>query len=287
MKDDGKPEGESVTLNPGLRFYILVFVAAVAIIVLRRPDAILNPQFWAEDGARFYADAYNKGLITLISPQGGYLDTFPRLVAAFTQLFPLSWAPLIFNISAIITKILPVVFLVSSRFSALIPDLRIRVFFAFLYFNLPNSWEVNASLVSTKNHLALLSFMVLSAKPNGHPLWRLFDAGAILLSGLSGPYCIALIPISAFFCFLRRDRRSFELFMLLGVCTLIQGFSLIGRTSSQLTLGATPELFIRILSTQVFLGSLIGQKGLSLIYNTGFCNLIVIVFAILGVSTPC
>ena len=41
---------------------ILVFGTAVALIIVRRPDAILNVQFWAEDGVLWYASAYNLGL---------------------------------------------------------------------------------------------------------------------------------------------------------------------------------------------------------------------------------
>lgn len=285
MKTMGKLRGESVTLNPDRRFYVLLFVVAFAIIVLRRPDAVLNPQFWAEDGAFLYADAYNKGIIIpLLSSRVGYLSAFPRMIAAFSQLFPLSCAPLLFNLSAIIIKAIPVALIVSSRFSVLIPDLRIRIFLSFLYLNLPNSWEIHANLINTSTHLALLSFMVLSATPNSQPLWRLFDAVVILLSGLSGPFCIILTPISALFLFFRRDKMSFIFFLLMGTCALIQGaFYMMDDTRPHMPLGATPELFFKILSSQVFLGALIGQRGLHLISHLStLYSALVIIFAIIG-----
>ncbi|HWR59185.1 MAG TPA: hypothetical protein VN328_09885 [Thermodesulfovibrionales bacterium] len=283
----GKLERVSAAINPDRRFYILVFIAAVAIIILRRPDAVLNAQFWAEDGASLFADAYNKGIIIpLLSPKVGYLFVFPRIIAAFSQLFPLSYAPLLFNLSAIIIKTIPVALIVSSRFSALMPDLRIRVFLSFLYLNLPNSWEIHANLINTLPHLALLAFMVLSAGPSSRPLWRFFDTTVILLSGLSGPFCIMLTPIAALFWFFRRDKMSFTFFLLTGTCALIQGaFYIMDATRPHMPLGATPELFFKILSSQVFLGALIGQKGLHLISHLStFYSVLVMIVGIMGLA---
>ncbi len=275
-------------LNPDRLFSILVFAAAFAIIILRRPDAVLNPQFWAEDGTLLYADAYNKGVITpLLSPVGaGYLLTFPRLIAAFSQFFPLSWAPLIFNLSAIIIEAIPAALIVSSRFSVSIPDLRIRMFLSFLYLNLPNSWEIHANLINTPTHLALLSFMVLSAGPSSQFFWRILDAVVVLLSGLTGPFCILLTPIAALFWLKRREKESFTLLMLIYACTAIQGTILImGNPRPQLPLGATPKLFVEILASQVFLGALIGQRGPQFIsYFSTLHNVILILFGMLGLA---
>jgi hypothetical protein len=219
--------GRSALDSRWIRF-VSVFALALAIIVLRRPDAILNPQFWAEDGRLFYADAYNRGIIAplLSLPKAGYLVLFPRLIAAFSQIFPLSWAPLTFTFAAFALRIMPVGLILSSRFYGLIPDWKTRLLLSFLYLNLPNSWEVSASLASAQFHLALLAFMVLSAGSSSRPLWHIFDTCIILLSGLSGPFCALLTPIAALFWFFRRDKRSLTFFAVIGICTVIQGIFL-------------------------------------------------------------
>ena len=62
---------------------ILVFGTAVALIILRRPDAILNPQFWAEDGVLWYANAYNLGIVrSLLMTDAGYYQTLCRITGA-------------------------------------------------------------------------------------------------------------------------------------------------------------------------------------------------------------
>ena len=49
-----------------IAFHISVFLAAFLVVFSRRPDAILNAQFWAEDGKFWYADAYHFGAHSLL-----------------------------------------------------------------------------------------------------------------------------------------------------------------------------------------------------------------------------
>lgn len=280
--------GKVFRTAPNWCFYVIVFFAALIIIFLRRPDSILNPQFWAEDGAVFYAHTYHKGIITpLLSQYAGYMDTFPRLVAALSQLFPLSWVPLIFNLSGMTVKALPIVWMLSSRLHELMPDLKTRLFFSFLYLGLPNSWEVNTGPQHGKIYLALLAFMVLCSSTDGRLRTSITDAGVLLLSGLSGPFCFILAPISALYCFFRRNRRSFALFAIIFLCALIQAIVFLSATSSRppRMLGESLHLFVKILAEQVFLGALIGQAGLEkLIRFPGLFNFAVIISGSAGAA---
>jgi hypothetical protein len=274
-------------LQFGWRLYILLFISAFSIIVLRRPDAILNPQFWAEDGALWYANAYNDGIRSVLIPQNGYLQTISRIVAAIAQFLPFEWAPLIFNGVAIFIQILPVIFLLSSRFSALIPNRYNRIFLSILYLALPNSWEIHANLTNAQWHLALLAFMVIVAKPDTRPVWRCFDTGVVLLSGLSGPFSILLVPIAAIRIWLDRERWLIVLFLLVSASALVQTLCLLlaWQTRSQMFLGATPELLVRILSGQVFLGALIGQGGYSWVVSSSEWRFIPALFiALIGLT---
>jgi hypothetical protein len=254
----------------GWRSHIFVFITAFVIVTLRKPDVILNPQFWAEDGTVWYAVAYNQGVIhSLFLPRDGYFQTISRLVAVFAQIFPFSFAPLIFNIIAIIIKLLPIHLLLSSRFSVLIPSLYTRMFMGFLYLAIPNSWEIHANLTNTQWHLALLAFMVIVAEPSVRFLWRCFDIGVILLSGLSGPFSLFLMPIAAFLWWTRRDKRLLPLVLLMSACAFIQLICifLVRQVRSHAPLGASSALFVKILSGQIFLGALIGQHGYEMIIS--------------------
>jgi hypothetical protein len=169
--------------------------AAVCLLALysRRPDALRNPQFFAEDGPVWYAQAYNWGWFrALTHPDGGYFQTLPRLVAAVSLLFPVASAPLIFNILGLAIEAAPAVFLVSSRFSNL-GTLRLRCFLAGLYIAMPNMAGVHATIEYGQWHLAVLAFLVLVSEPPASRAGRLFDIGVLALCALTGPFCILLV----------------------------------------------------------------------------------------------
>lgn len=274
-------------LDKSLRFQVFIFIIAFAILTNRRPDAVFNPQFWAEDGNLWYAQAYNIGIInSLFLPESGYLQTISRLSAAVAQFFPLVWAPSIFNLIAIVIKILPVNLIASVRFSQLIPCLHTRLFLALLYLALPNSYEIHANITNAHWYLAILACLVVLATPSSQLVWQAFDISVILLSGLSGPFSLILAPIAALFWWLRRRRWSFILLIGLSATALVQAIAILLTWDNRIrtTLGATPELFAKILAAQVFLGALLGAKGSKLISYVSGYSIIAILVAVAGIS---
>ncbi len=45
----------------------------LVLLALRRPDSLLNPQFWAEDGFTYFSQALIKGPASIFSPYAGCL----------------------------------------------------------------------------------------------------------------------------------------------------------------------------------------------------------------------
>src|SRR5262245_24303691 len=84
--------------------FIWVFLLILTILVMRRPDAVYNPQFWAEDATVFFKQAFETpAASTLVRPLGGYFHLVPRVVALVTVLAVRpEQAPLMFNSVAII-----------------------------------------------------------------------------------------------------------------------------------------------------------------------------------------
>ena len=104
-----------------LRFWQhgVIFLLACALVVSRRPDLVFHPQLYAEDGHVWFADAYNLGWWpALFRTWGGYFQTLPRLGASLALLVPLFRVPLLLNLIAIASQVLPVNLLLSPRSSA-------------------------------------------------------------------------------------------------------------------------------------------------------------------------
>lgn len=274
-------------------FRIIIFILAVVIVVSRRPDALFNAQFYAEDGTVWYANAYNLGAInSLLLPYAGYLTLIQRLGAALSQIFPLVCAPLLFNIIAIFIQILPVLFITSSRFSALIPNIKARLFLAFVYLALPNSAEIHANLTNTQWHLAVLAYMVVAAAPGHSITWRCFDMAVILLSALSGPYCFLLTPLAGIRWWLRREQ--WTLFLLSGLCAgmVAQGKTMFlnnhpAHEAVQMPLGTALELLASIVAGQVFLSALIGKSGYAWLVSTHVWSAVLVIGVILTGFAMC
>ncbi len=257
------PVPPKLSLGLDWRMQLLVFLVAVLAVISRRPDAILHPQFFAEDGMFWYADAYNIGWFhALLIPHTGYFQTLPRLSAAFSLLVPLLFAPLVLNIIAIVIQVLPVTFLLSPR-CANWGSLGLRGFLAAAYIALPNSRELDAAITEAQWHMALLASLVVLSVPSRSKIWCLFDVGVILLSGLTGPFCIALLPIAVFIWWRRRALWRIIIAALLAFCSAVQLSALLttaAATRSHETLGATPVLFLRMLIGDVYLGVILGQN---------------------------
>ena len=83
---------------------IPVFVLVVIIYALRRPDIVLNAQFWAEDGRVWFTDAVTRGLWALATPHTGYLQSFSRVTIGLSSLLPWEWSPLFANVVGLIVR---------------------------------------------------------------------------------------------------------------------------------------------------------------------------------------
>ena len=242
------------------------FLIAALVIVSHRPDAVLNPQLWAEDGTLFYAQAHNLGpWKTLLAPVAGYFCLLPRLAAAVAQMLPLAAAPVLFNLIAIFLNAAPASFLLSSRCASLGP-VPVRLLLAFLYLSLPNSRELSANITNVHSYLALLVLLVIIAAPGDSTEWRCADVSVVLLGSLTGPFVIMLWPLAAaIWGWMRRTRWSVALLAAMTGCAVVQGLTLLRFGSAARVpgpLGASPLLLAKIVAAQVFAGAIVGNNAL-------------------------
>jgi hypothetical protein len=256
---------EELALEPERRFLLVVFLVACLLIFLRRPDALTNPQFFAEDGTIWYADAHDLGgLRALFLPSHrGYFHTVERLAGLAAQAVPMLWAPLVFNIIAITIEALPAVLLASRRFAPAVPPRWTRMLLAFLYLALPTTWTTISNLSHSPWHLAVLASLVVVAAPGNDRWWRGFDVAVVALSGLTGPTCLLLTPVATLAWGLRRTRWSLVLLLVTAGAATIQGISLMlwgAPLASHPPLGASAFALAELFARRIVYGALIGQQ---------------------------
>jgi hypothetical protein len=243
----------------------VVAVIGTAIIYLRRPDAFLHPQFWAEDGTSFFSPAYNHsglGFGLLLRQHAGYLAILNRGVALIAVHLPLSWAPSLFNGAGLICQLLPALILVSRRSESLISAQWIRVGVALFYFALPGTFEVDINLTNAQWHLALAAVLVLLARPAATRLGDVFDGVVVVLAGLTGPFAFLLLPIAVAVAVIHRRSRSYAMAGLVLVTFVCQLVCLINSPrSAPASLGANLNVLSRLIGGRVVLGPVLGGGG--------------------------
>lgn len=274
------------TISTSLR-PIIVFVCGSLILFSRKPDSLLNPQFWAEDGRNWYADAYNVGPIaSFFTTEAGYYQTISRLIAAGSLAVPLEYAPLVFNASAILIQVAVAIFIVSDRCKPLLEDFKARGLLALMYLLLPNAWEVFGNLTNSQWHLALLVCLVIVASEPRSNAERVFDVAVAILAALSGPFCLLLLPVAFIQTVLTRSRNKLAVAVVLVIGCAIQAYGLLTTTREvQSALGASVDLFFQIVGRHIVLGPLVGIRGFSRLQSWGLWGSIPAAAAtILGLS---
>ena len=141
--------------------FVLLFFFLVALLLLRKPDLLTNPQLYAEDGSVFFRDQLVFPWTAVFLPYNGQLHLVPRMIALFESIFPVLAVPLLCDMA-----------------SVLIHALCLSIFF------LPwNRWLIENDLLraavcvvlaTTLDGAEMIGF-------SGPLMWYLFLAGILLL----------------------------------------------------------------------------------------------------------
>ena len=256
--------------------WAVAIAVTAALLFLRRPDAALHAQFWAEDGVVWFADAYNLGALkALLRARDGYLQTLPRLACAVALWVPLVRAPLVTNLIALVIEALPPLFLVSSRMRKLGP-LGLRCALALLLLFVPDASEVHAAITDSEFQMAVLACLVIIAEVPRSRSGRLFDVVVLALFSLTGPFCVLLFPVALVRTlaplFVRQSsnarppqsesRWHWVQLSLLAVGGVVQGLTVLTTAGARLntTLGASVATFVQIVAGQIVLPLFVGHN---------------------------
>lgn len=199
---------------------ILLCCLLLSLDVLKDPGQFANPQFWAEDGTIFFAQAFNFGMHSFFFTYAGYFHEIERVVAYFTVKFiPYKFAPLTFLYSAVLCMFLTVSRCLSSRI-----NIPFKSFLVLLIFLIPTYGEVYNGLLAVNWILApILIFYIFYQKPSSGKV-MIFDLILIFLVSLTGPFSLMVVPLYIWRWLDQRDRYS----LLLLYAVMIPAFCQLG-----------------------------------------------------------
>ncbi len=233
-------------------------VLAGLILFLRRPDALFNPQFFAEDGPIFFLGAYIFGLKAVLMPYGGYLHVVPRLVAWMALGPDPRWAPAIYNFSAFALQLTVVAMLLSPRLR-----LPAKPILALAFVLVPHTGEVFVNLANVQWSLALVLILLLIAEDAVTWAQRIFDFFALALCGLTGPFLCFLSPLFILRLLSRRTPESARFVCWASLLAGMQAFYLYRERAIFVRKSlADPVLLASVMSGRLY-GTFFGGYGLA------------------------
>ena len=208
---------------------LITLILMVVILFCRKPDAFLNPQFWAEDGTIFFKEYIDYGFKSIIIPyvgylnlvpSAGYLHLVPRLIACVASLFPFSMEPTIYNFSALAAMLLVGGAFFSSRCS--IP---FKPLLALSMVLVPHyGGEVFMTVTNIQWYLCFLLLILLCKEPPAKFYQYFLDYLIIIFCGLTGPFIFFLLPFFIVKCFTRKSLHNYGMLLTTLLCALIQGW---------------------------------------------------------------
>jgi len=171
----------------------LLTVTVIAVIMLRCPEILYQPRFWAEEGA-FFAFAFNDGFWTnLFIPHYGYITLYNSLATSLATLFPLEVAPLVTTWMALLVQTSASAFLIWGHYR-LLPCLWQRVGVALLMQLLAYS-GIWLNTLGAQFFLATITFCVLMYDDEKRPGSVQVLHGCILvISVLTGVISCFMVP---------------------------------------------------------------------------------------------
>jgi hypothetical protein len=237
----------------------LTIFAVLALVFFRRPDSLLVPQFFGEDGTVFFKTALLSPF-SLNTPHGGFLQLIPRLAAELFMALPYAWQPLFYNL----TGYACVAFVAASILSPRL-DLPCKPLLALCLALAPQDGAVFANLAHLQFVLApLLPVLLLYERPKTR-LQATFDVCVALAVGLTGPFILCFAPFALYRTLAGpRDKISALMLFAYGVPLCAQGYFLLQLLWSQaggLRPRQDPDIWYEALARGVSAAHLVFKKS--------------------------
>lgn len=180
----------------------LLAVLAIAVVILRRPDQLLQPAVWAEDGMGLIPLAEH-GIGSLLSPVGGYYIILPKLILYGSARISLLYLP---ALSYALAVLVTVAVVLAVALSPTVLEWRWLCALSVLF--VPTNPEVFSVGLYTFWWANLLVILVVLWLP-GHRNF-LTRAGFLVVGGSSAPLVVGLLPLFFWraFAFRRWEERA-------------------------------------------------------------------------------
>ena len=165
-------------------------LAFLLIFILRIPDVVQNPQFWAEDGRIFFRQNLCDGPAAIGKAYAGYLHLVPRIVALVAGAFRPTHVPAFYIAAALILTGVVLYLVQSPRLALpLAPLLALAIVLS------PAGLEAYGNLTNVQWFLSLGVLALVLMQPPQSKVGIILEGAFVAMAGLTGPFVVLLLPV--------------------------------------------------------------------------------------------
>lgn len=192
-------EGINRKIENSQTFRFVLVTLFIILFLLRIPDLVLKPQFWAEDGSVFFREANCLGAESFFTTYQGYYHLVPRLTAYIASHIDQLYAPAIYCGTALFLTAVVLYLVLSPRLM-----LPYKPLLALLIVIIPNGAEVYGNITNTQWYLAIGLLIIFIFKPSDIKRNLIIELLFVLVAGLTGPFILLIIPVMALLLWVNR-----------------------------------------------------------------------------------
>ncbi len=233
------------------RAALLTACAVLGVLFARRPEAFLSPQFFAEDGAVFYAGARCAPWGSIVRPYAGYLHLASRLVAALSSGLDPLWVPCAYFLASVGAVLALTLALFSRRAALPCPAL-----LALGVVLVPHTGEVFDNLTNLQWLIALGLVVLLLAGDPESPGQGLADFAFAAVASLSGVFSILFSPLFAMRAATRRSRSALGIALVVCAGAAVQARAVLADAPPAGASATTPLLALATFGQRVWMSLL-------------------------------
>jgi hypothetical protein len=201
-----------------------LLVAGIVAMVVRQPTFFLQPRFWAEEGSRGFAYAFNTSWYALFqyNPRG-YFSLFDKAAALAAVYFvDLEHAPLVTTLLALLVQAIPLALVLWSASSPWDTTVGKLLGMGVILFT-PLTGEIWLNTVNSQFYFALAAFLILIEAADAQSRLRSgVYAFLLAMAGLTGVVSCFLTPLFVLKAWRQRRRASTIQSTVMVVCSLMQ-----------------------------------------------------------------
>jgi hypothetical protein len=195
----------------------------MALLIARRPEAVVAAEFtWEEAGAFYVPTYFLDPLAQVAETWGGTFQVVPRLGYLMLRAIPVYWAPVAENLLALAALLALAGFVASRRMEAVVPDRRVRLALAAALLVLPAQHEVMGALMNSQWYGGLWLMLLPIASVPATTVGQWLERGMVALLAVTGPFSILLAPLYVWRLWRSRSRHDLWLVAIVAAGGLIQ-----------------------------------------------------------------